>query len=237
MKMLCLFLAVTYCGYAQDVAGDWHGWIEIKNDAPLRLALHIAPGPGVSATIDSMDEGGAGLAVDNLTVHGARVRFQMKNVGGIYDGTVTDDGSRISGSWTQDGGVWPLIWERGADPASLTQPIGAQEARTQGQLCTRWLYGGDFADLWAKLSPVMRQAFGNAAGLRAFRTGILQRWGEEQKLISEDVESSGALQVYRRVARFTKREGEVEVRFGFDPRGTAALVEVIAGREMAVSNP
>ena len=48
MRMLALFLALTFCGYAQEVAGDWHGWIEIKNDAPLRLALHIARGAGLA---------------------------------------------------------------------------------------------------------------------------------------------------------------------------------------------
>jgi hypothetical protein len=227
MRMLGLFLAVTFSGYAQEVAGDWHGWIEIKNDAPLRLALHIARGAGLSATIDSMDEGGAGLPVDKLIVRGAKVRFEMSSVGGVYDGTVADAGSRISGSWTQDGGVWPLIWERGADPASLTQPIDAAEATTLGQLCTQWLYSGDFTDLWAKLSPVMRQAFGDEAGLSAFRADLLQRWGAEQRLISEDVEISGALQVYRRVATFARHEGAVQVRLGFDPRGAAALLEII----------
>jgi hypothetical protein len=230
MRMLALFLAVTFSGYAQEIAGDWHGWIEITNDAPLRLAQHISRGVGPSATIDSMDEGGAGLPVDNLAVHGAHARFVMNSVGGVYHGTVTGGGSRISGSWTQDGGVWPLIWERGADPASLTQPIDAAEARTLGQLCTRWLYGGDLTNLWAKLSPVMRQAFGNEVGLRAFRGDVWQRWGEDQSLISEDVEISGALEVYRQVARFNRHDGEVEMRLGFDPRGAAALLEINANR-------
>jgi hypothetical protein len=49
-------------------------------------------------------------------------------------------------------------------------------------------------------------------------------------LISEDVEISGALQVYRRVARFNRHDGEVEMRLGFDPRGAVALLEINANR-------
>jgi hypothetical protein len=226
MRFLGLFLAVAVLACAQDVAGDWHGWIDIKNDAPLRLALHIAPGAGLHATIDSVDEGGIGLPVDGLVISGATVRFEMNGVGAAYEGTVAEDGSRIKGSWRQDGGVWPLEWERGEDPASLTLPIDRQAAKKQGQICTQWLYSGDLSDLWTKLGPVLRQAFVSEAGLRKFRGKMLEQWGPEVRLISESVETTGVLQVYRRVANFARQEGDVEVRFAFDPRGAVATFHI-----------
>jgi hypothetical protein len=225
MRILSLFLAVAIAACAQDIAGDWHGWIEVKNDAPLRLALHVAQGAS-RATIDSMDEGGAGIPVDGLVMSGAKVRFEMRGVGAVYEGTVAGDGSRINGSWTQDGGVWPLDWERGEDPASLTRLIDPQEARKQGQVCVQWLYSGDLSDLWKKFGPVMQQALGSEAGLREFRDKMLRQWGTEARLISESVEPSGTLQVYRRVAQFALRGGDVEVQFAFDPRGAAAVFQV-----------
>jgi hypothetical protein len=226
MRIIGLYLAVALFARAQDIAGDWHGWIEIKNDAPLRLALHIARGAGLSATIDSMDEGGTALPVEGLVVNGAKVRFEMHGVGGVYEGTVADGGSRINGSWTQDGGVWPLVWERGEDPAGLTEPIDPQAAKKQGQICAQWLYSGNLSDLWKKLGPVMQQALGGEAGLRKFRDEVLQQWGTEVTLISESVEPNGVLQVYRRVARFARQAGDVEVQFAFDPRGAAAGFQV-----------
>jgi hypothetical protein len=226
MRLLGLFLAVALWACAQDIAGDWHGWIDIKNDAPLRLALHVAPGARIRATIDSVDEGGTGLPVEGLVISGAKIRFEMTGVGAVYEGTATEDGSRIKGFWRQDDGVWALDWERGEDPASLTQPIDRQAARKQGQICTQWLYSGDLSDLWTKLGPVMRQALVSEAGLREFRDEMLQRWGPEVKLISESVETSGTLQVYRRVASFARQAGNVEVQFAFDPRGAAATFHV-----------
>jgi hypothetical protein len=226
MKILGLFLAVALLACAQDIAGDWHGWIEIKNDAPLRLALHVAPGAGLRATIDSADEGGMGLPVEGLVMSGAKVRFEMKGVGAVYEGTLAGGGSRINGSWVQDGGVWPLDWERGEDPANLTEPIDRQAARKLGQLCVQWLYSGNLSDLWSKLGPVMRQGLFSEAGLRELRDKMLEQWGQETSLISESVEPSGALQIYRRVAKFARQGGDVEVRFAFDPRGAAAVFQV-----------
>jgi hypothetical protein len=231
MRLLGLFLAVALLTCAQDIAGDWHGWIDIKNDAPLRLALHVAPGARVRATIDSVDEGGTGLPVEALDISGAKLRFEMNGVGAVYEGIVTEDGSRIKGSWRQDGGLWPLDWERGEDPASLTQPIDRQAAMKQGRICTQWLYSGDLSALWTKLGPVMRQAFVSEAGLREFRNEMLQQRGTEERLISESVETNGALQVYRRVANFGRQEGNVEVQFGFDPRGAAATCYVGPARQ------
>jgi hypothetical protein len=231
MRLLGLFLAVALLAWAQDIAGEWHGWIEIKNDAPLRLALHVAPGARIRATIDSVDEGGTGLPVEGLVISGAKVRFEMNGVGAVYEGTVAEDSSRIRGVWRQDGGVWPLDWERGEDPASLTQAIDPQTARKQGQICTQWLYSGDLSDLWTKLGPVMRQALVSETGLRELRDNMLQQWGPEVILISESVETNGALQVYRRLAHFAKQEGNVEVQFAFDPRGAAATFHVGLARQ------
>jgi hypothetical protein len=231
MRSLGLFLAVALLARAQDIAGDWHGWIDIKNDAPLRLALHVAPGSRLRATIDSVDEGGTGLAVQGLVINGAKVQFEMNGVGALYEGTVAEDGSRIQGFWRQDGGVWPLDWERGEDPAGLTRPIDRQTARKQGQICTQWLYRGDLSDLWTKLGPVMRQALVSEAGLREFYDKMLQQWGSEVMLISESVDTDGALQVYRRVANFSRQAGDVEVQFAFDPRGAAAVFHVGLARQ------
>ena len=207
---------------AQDIAGDWHGSVEVKNDAPLRLVLHISGEKLLETTVDSVDEGGMGLPVDTITVTGSTMKFDMKSIGGTYEGKIAADGSRITGSWSQDGGVWPLIWERGEDPAGMTRRIGELEAKQKGRTYTQWFYEGKLGELWAKLAPVMQQALGSEDKLSKLRNQICQQLGSEIGLTAEKVQPAGVLQVYRRLAKFEKVRGNVEVRFAFDPRGRVA---------------
>ena len=227
MRTLVLLLAVAIVvpGLAavQDIVGEWHGSIEVPNDAPLRLALHVArDGAGIKATIDSIDEGGMDLAVDSITAAGSTMKFEMKGIGGTYEGKIAADGSSITGSWLQDGAVWPLTWHRGEDPANVSQRFDEQEARQWGRTYTEWFYEGKVPDLWRKLSPVMQQALGTEANLSELREQVLQQMGKEGKVLEESVKPAGGLQMYQRVAKFDKTAGTVEVTLAFDTRGSVA---------------
>jgi hypothetical protein len=211
---------------AQEISGDWHGSVEVPNDAPLRLALHIA-NPN-TASVDSADEGVTGLPVDSIHVNGTRLGFEIKSISGVYQGTLTPDGSRITGTWSQDGGLWPLNWERGEDPANLTQPISAAEARHRGQACAQWFYEGKLTDLWLKLSPVVRQAFGSERQLAEFQQHTLHRLGAETRTLSESVTPAGDMQVYRRTAEFQRSQRANTLQFAFDPRGAIAVFSIDA---------
>jgi len=207
---------------AQEIAGEWHGSVDVKNDAPLRLTLHISEANPLKATLDSVDEGFLGLPVDTITVGGSTVKFEMKAVGGVFEGTIATDGSAITGFWRQDGGVWALTWERGRDPADITGPIDEEEAREKGRLYTQWFYQGRVDDLWSKLSPVMQQALVGKDKLSDLRSQALQKAGMEIGLNDESVGRAGVLQVYTRLAKFDKAASQVELYFAIDPRGTVA---------------
>jgi hypothetical protein len=223
-------LVVPALAGAQDVVGQWHGAIEIENDAPLRLALHISrSGSGrLKATIDSIDEGGMDLALDSISVSDAVMRFEMTSVRGKYEGRVAADGSAIAGSWSQNGTVWPLTWQRGEDPGVVSRPLDEEEARRKGRIYTQWLYAGKASDLWKSLSPVMRQSFGNAANLQEFCERTVRVTGKENGPAQESVNLSGSLRFYRRRAKSDK-SGDVEITFGFDSSGAIAQFEVRSG--------
>ena len=222
--LLAVALVVPGLAAAQDIAGEWHGSIEVPNDAPLRLALHIARdgSVGIKAAIDSIDEGGMDLPIESISVSDIAMKFEMKSIGGTYQGKIALDGSIIVGSWSQDGAVWPLTWHRGEDPANVSQLFNEHEARQRGRTYTQWFYEGKVSDLWTKLSPVMQQALGAEANLTDLRDRVLQQMGKESKLLEESVKPAGALQVYRRLAKFDKAAGSVEVTLSFDARGSVA---------------
>jgi hypothetical protein len=232
MRTLALLLAVAIVvpGLAavQDIVGEWHGSIEVPNDAPLRLALHIARdgSVGIKATIDSIDEGGMELSIDSITAADSTMKFEMKSIVGTYQGKIAADGSSITGSWSQDGAVWPLTWHRGKDPGNVSQRFDEQEARQWGRTYTQWFYAGKVPDLWSKLSPVMQQALGAEANLAEFRDRVLQHMGKESKVLEESVKPAGGLQMYQRLAKFDKTAGTVEVTLAFDTRGAVAELNI-----------
>jgi len=97
-----------------DIDGTWEGAIDAAGQT-LRLALHIKTyEDGISATMDSLDQGALGMPVTTMTRDGAKLTFVMKQVGGGFDGRIADDLKTITGSWSQGGRALPLTWKRAA---------------------------------------------------------------------------------------------------------------------------
>jgi pimeloyl-ACP methyl ester carboxylesterase len=91
-----------------DIDGDWLGTLD-TGMGKLRLVLHIVnTEEGLTATMDSLDQGANGLSVNSITRTGPELKFDMKSIGGNYDGTIAADLGTISGTWTQMGKSFPL---------------------------------------------------------------------------------------------------------------------------------
>jgi len=59
--------ATTSLSFSQDIVGDWNGKLTI-GQAELRLVLHItkAADGSLTATLDSIDQGAPGIAVNTI---------------------------------------------------------------------------------------------------------------------------------------------------------------------------
>ena len=105
--------ALWFCAVAsgQDVAGLWMGTLHV-GPAELRLALHVTKAAeGLTATLDSLDQGVNGIPVSSITQQGRAVKFEVKVVKGNFEGTLNESGSEISGTWTQTVPL-PLVLKR-----------------------------------------------------------------------------------------------------------------------------
>lgn len=86
---------------AQDVAGAWQGTLD-AGGVQLHLLVHIAAaGAGWQGTMDSIDQGAAGIPIPSVTVKGSRVSFDVPAVHGRYEGKLNAAGTAIEGSWSQ----------------------------------------------------------------------------------------------------------------------------------------
>jgi hypothetical protein len=103
MKFAAVVLSLLIAPRAvarENLQGEWHGAIEIKGGAPLRLALHVQERGGrLDVTVDSVDEGGAGLHVDGFHLEGSTVKFAMDAAGvGLFSGPDLQVGLPSKGS-------------------------------------------------------------------------------------------------------------------------------------------
>jgi pimeloyl-ACP methyl ester carboxylesterase len=104
---------------ASGVEGNWQGALEVSA-FKLRLVLKISKTPEgkLTATVDSLDQGAKDLVVDTITFQDGTLRFEMKALSASYVGTLSKDGTALTGQFTQ-GGVLPLDFKRVTDASQL----------------------------------------------------------------------------------------------------------------------
>jgi serine-type D-Ala-D-Ala carboxypeptidase/endopeptidase len=104
------------------IEGQWSGII--ANQLHIVLTIRKSGDGGYSAIFDSVDQG-AQIPVQDFTLNGDKVQFEIKLAGGMYQGTVSKDGKTIAGMWAQTGAPEiPLnfTWT-GAAPAVAPAPV------------------------------------------------------------------------------------------------------------------
>jgi hypothetical protein len=98
------------------VVGTWDG-ILAGEGFELRVVFHIMRDDDgtLSATLDSPDQGAAGVPADDVTFEDGRLRLSIDAILGDYDGTLSDEGDTLEGTWSQAGQSLPLDLTRRAD--------------------------------------------------------------------------------------------------------------------------
>jgi len=117
------------------LAGDWSGPLDVGGAGTLRIVFHLVASEdgSLGATMDSPDQGAYGIAAGPVTIDGRSVRIEVEAVGGHFEGVLSDDGTRLEGTWHQGGASLPLALEKGTveGPArpQVPEPPYPYEAR------------------------------------------------------------------------------------------------------------
>ncbi|HEY7389836.1 MAG TPA: hypothetical protein VH640_15065 [Bryobacteraceae bacterium] len=99
-----------------DIDGAWEGRLEATNGARLVFNL-VNTDDGLTATVDSPDQGLKGWPVPVVARTGSTLRLEVKQVGAVYQGVISPDRSAIDGSWGSGGKQWRLVLKR-SNPAA-----------------------------------------------------------------------------------------------------------------------
>jgi hypothetical protein len=100
-------------GASNQVQGHWKGALDVKN-VTLHIVFHIAlmPDGSYSATMDSPDQGAAGIPATAAEFTYPNVRLEWAAIDGVFTGKL--ENGRLSGSWGQGKMTFPLKLERSA---------------------------------------------------------------------------------------------------------------------------
>jgi pimeloyl-ACP methyl ester carboxylesterase len=104
-----------------QVVGSWLGVLEIQG-LELRLGLTANAADGkLTAVIDSIDQN-AKIPVTRIETRGAKVRLEARSIAGGFQGAISADGAELSGTWSQGGSSWPLVFKRQEKPFVAKRP-------------------------------------------------------------------------------------------------------------------
>ena len=105
---------------AQGIEGNWQGALDVGS-IKLRLVLKVARTPDgtLKATMDSLDQSANDLVVDSIIFADGTLKFEMKRLQASYAGTLSKDGTQLTGQFTQNG-VLPLDFKRVTNVSEMT---------------------------------------------------------------------------------------------------------------------
>jgi len=111
MAAMAFMAGPSYCGQQDTaaIAGDWSGTLDF-NGVKLQIVFHITESEDgtLSATMDSPDQGAAGIPVSGVTFDGDSLVISVAVAQGGYYGRFDRDSLFVDGEWRQVGFRLPL---------------------------------------------------------------------------------------------------------------------------------
>ncbi len=94
---------------AKEFEGSWAGTLDTgMQQLHLLLKLSRSPEGTAAGTLTSVDQGNVEIPITTVTQKDKSIQFEIRAIAGSYTGTLSADGSAISGTWTQAGNSMPL---------------------------------------------------------------------------------------------------------------------------------
>ena len=102
----------------------WEGKLAVGAGLSLRLVVHVGKNAAgkLVATMDSPDQGSKGIKASSVTTDAETLKFEIKAIGGKFEGKLSKDGKEATGTWTQGGGTIPLTLRKTDKVAELRRP-------------------------------------------------------------------------------------------------------------------
>jgi hypothetical protein len=125
---------------AQDLAGVWQGTFASELGT-LRAVLVAARAEGSSwkVAIFSVDQSGFdhGIAASGVKLRESSITITFDSIDATFEGTVTHDGSSLSGKWSQNNESVPLTFSRATQETLWRDPLARTRTATNASAPAR----------------------------------------------------------------------------------------------------
>ncbi len=113
----------SFVSIEKNIEGIWQGTLKVQG-IELRIIFKIKKDKdeSLSATMDSPDQGAENIPMDTVKLEGSNLFMELKKAGGVYEGSISEDGKKIEGTWKQGGLDFPLVLEHTDKVAELKRP-------------------------------------------------------------------------------------------------------------------
>jgi len=133
MRLISLIFLIFAYAFGQSpmkVDGIWLGALE-GGGQKLRIQLHVQSDAAgkVTVSLDSLDQGAAGIPCENAKLAGDQFSFDVPVVKGSWTGILSADGKELKGIWTQGGGSTALGMTRQSSATALSKPTPKYDAK------------------------------------------------------------------------------------------------------------
>ncbi|SHF33116.1 alpha/beta hydrolase family protein [Pedobacter caeni] len=125
---LSLTLFVSF-SFAQDIAGDWYGKLNIPGKA-LPVIFHLKKGEqGYAATMDSPDQGAMGMVIDKVEFSENRLVLTYDQLKIRFEGIHQADSNKISGTFQQGTYKFPMVLSPDQSSAKVVKVARPQDPK------------------------------------------------------------------------------------------------------------
>jgi len=133
-SLICLALvmagSVNMIGFTQEqdiseisIEGIWEGKLKVPG-TEIRIVFKISENPDgvLTATLDSPDQGATDIPIEEVIFKDNTLRLEVKSVGAVFEGKISEDFLVIEGELKQSGQAFPLIVNRVDKAVEILRP-------------------------------------------------------------------------------------------------------------------
>ena len=107
LVQVTFLLLVAGFSYGQDIKGQWNGALIVQGNS-LPLVFYVTKtDKEYKSTMDSPNQNATGIIVSATTFDSPNVKFEITNLGIVYEGTLAGD--QITGKFKQSGRTFDLV--------------------------------------------------------------------------------------------------------------------------------
>jgi pimeloyl-ACP methyl ester carboxylesterase len=145
LSLIAALVSASQSKIPRSVSGEWQGSV---GGLRLLLKLEQAADGALNGNLVSLDQGNVSIPIQTVSLQNGTLRLDLKLIGAVYEGKLSEDWAEIYGTWQQGGNSVPLLFRRPGvtvssrlKPATIGripfEPCRTEDGNTEG-LCGKY---------------------------------------------------------------------------------------------------